>query len=157
MAGLSVTFYNLTDEKSVVNKTNKTQVNNYTCDVYDDQYIESPSFLLPSNVSLNANYCYVPTFGRYYFCKIKQLKDGRRIIECEVDALTSFWDDFKTSQCIANRSSSNYNKEITDDEILVEPTINVEEVPMSNSTPFNNGLSGSGTYDYNVVMTLAGR
>lgn len=157
MAGLSVTFYNLSDEKNVVNKTNKTLVNTFNCDVYDDQYIESPSFLLPSTVSLNANYCYVATFGRYYFCKIKQLKDGRRIVECEVDALTSFWEDFKTSPCIANRSASNYNKEITDEEILVEPTTSVEEVPMSSTSPFTNGVNATGLSNYNVVMTIAGR
>ena len=149
--GMSITFYNLTDDANVVNKTNKTLVNTFNCDVYDDQYIDSPSFLLPSTASLNANYCYVPTFGRYYFCKVKQLKDGRRILECQSDALTSFWNDYKGSSCIANRSASNYNKEITDDLILSLPTCDVYATQMSGSSPFIN------SDDVCVVLTLNGR
>ena len=150
--GMSVTFYNLTDDANVVNKTNKTLVNTFNCDVYDDQDIETPSFLLPSTANLNINYCYVANFGRYYFCKVRQLKDGRRIVECEVDALTTFWNDFKGSPCIANRSASNYNKEITDDEILREPTMSVYSEALHNNSVFKNGAS-----EYRVVLTMAGR
>lgn len=152
--GMSVTFYNCSDDDNVVNKVNKTVVNTFTCDVYDDQDKENPILLLPSTLSGSANYCYIPTFGRYYFCKPTQLSDGRVVAECGVDALSSFWNDFKSSQCIANRSASNYNREITDDLVLIEPTVNVEELPMSVSSPFTNGLDGN---DYNVVMTLGGR
>lgn len=148
---VSVSFYNCSDDPKDVHKSNRTLIGTYSCNIYDEQNIESPNILLPRNDNLrSANYCYISQFGRYYYCRLDQLPDGREIMNCNVDVLVSFWDEFKGSQCIANRSTSNYNREIKDDMVLVEPTVTISMNALYGSTPFMD------TDGYATVMTLAG-
>lgn len=155
--GLSVSFYNCSSDVNVVNKT-KTLIGTYDCNVYRDKNvsnpldIESPVFLLPDSDSLlSCNYAYISAFSRYYNCKIETLPDGRRIIRCESDVLSSFFDNAKGSTYVtAKRSSSNYNKEIQDDLILAENQMKITDIRLSGSSPFTN------TDNYSCVMTLMG-
>ena len=154
--GMSVTFYNCSSDVNVKDKVN-TLLASYDCEVYDAQNIESPSFLLPNNPNIkNCNYVYVPSFGRYYTAEVKQLADGREIVKCLfTDVLTSFWESCKNSQCIANRSSSNYNREVDDNEVLVEPSMNYvysNEIPTRSTHDYftNNNQA------YRIVLTVLG-
>lgn len=156
--GLSVSFYNCTSDINVVDKT-KTLIGTYDCNVYADENvpnpleIENPVFLLPDSDSLlNCNCAYIPTFSRYYTCRVETLPDGRRIIRCQSDVLSSFFDSAKGSTyVIANRSTNHYNKEIADKLILTEKSMNVEEIALSGSSPFSTNT------DYCVVFTLQGQ
>lgn len=155
--GLSVSFYNCTSDINVVNKT-KTLIGTYDCNVYADENvpnpleIENPVFLLPDSDSLlNCNCAYIPTFSRYYTCRTETLPDGRRIIRCQSDVLSSFFDDAKGNTYVtAKRSSNNYNKEIQDDLILSEKQMRITDIRLSGSSPFTN------TDNYSCVMTLMG-
>ena len=155
--GLSVSFYNMSSDLNVVSKT-KTLIGTYDCDVYVDREvnepldIESPVFLLPDSDSLlSCNYAYISKFSRYYNCKVVTLPDGRRIIKCESDVLSSFFDDAKTgTYVVAKRSTNNYNKQIEDKLILAEKSMTVTDVALSGSSPFTN------SDNYSVVFTLQG-
>lgn len=151
---LQVTFYNCSDEQNDVLKANKTTIATYNCDVYDTQGVEECSILLPRNDNLrNANYCYIPFWNRYYFCTLEQLPDGREILACVSDPLTSFWDSFKNSPCIANRSSSSTFPNMVDEGVVLTPKITRTEIQASQNTCFNTEDT-----DYRrVMLTVAGR
>lgn len=151
---LQVTFYNCSDEPQDVHKANKTTIGTYNCNVYDAQNLEECQILLPRNDNLrSANYCYIPYFSRYYFCTLDQLPDGREIMNCVSDPLTSFWDEYKNSPCIALRSSSSPFPNMVDEGVVLTPKITRTEIQASANTCFNTSDT-----DYRRVMfTVAGR
>lgn len=68
---------------------------------------------------LTANYAYIPAFNRYYYFSEPPLIDGKRmILLLHADALYNYRDLILKSECIAERSSSNYNQYLDDSAIL---------------------------------------
>ena len=153
---LQVTFYNCSDEPQDVHKANKTTLGTYNCNVYDTQDIEAPTILLPRNDSLrNANYCRIPFFNRYYYCRLEQLPDGREIMRCDSDPLTSFWDSYKNSPCIAKRSTSSTFPNMVDEGVITTPKITRTESIMSNASCF--APDSTDNTRRCVMLTVAGR
>lgn len=151
---LQVTFYNCSDEPQDVHKTNKTTLGTYNCNVYDTQDIEAPTILLPRNDNLrNANYCRIPFFNRYYYCRLEQLPDGREIMRCDSDPLTSFWDSYKNSPCIAKRSTSSTFPNMVDEAVVTTPNITRTEIQATTNTCFHPETEQS----RKVMLTVAGR
>lgn len=152
---LQVTFYNCSDEPQDVHKSNKTTLGTYNCNVYDTQNIENPAILLPRNDNLrNANYCHIPFFNRYYYCVLEQLPDGREIMRCDSDPLTSFWDSYKNSPCIAKRSTSSTFPNMVDEAVVTTPKITRNEIKLNDDTCFH---PDSDTNPRCVMLTVAGR
>ena len=151
---LQITFYNCSDEPQDVHKNNKTTIATYNCNIYERQGVEECAILLPRNDNLrNANYCYIPFWHRYYFCALEQLPDGREIMRCTSDPLTSFWDDYKNSQCIAKRSTSSNYPNMVDEGVITTPNITRTEVLATSSTCFHPESESS----RKVMLTVAGR
>lgn len=151
---ISVSFYNCSNSSEVVNKS-KTLIATYNCDVYENEDYEHINILIESNTNLrNANYCYIPTFGRYYNLIPTELPDGRFSFTGISDVLSSFWDSMKTgTQVIARRSSNKYNKELIDNAIASKRSETYREVDM-NSAGVNYFTNDSSAYS--VVLTLQG-
>lgn len=96
------------------------------------------------------NYAYIPDFKRYYFVSIDVMNGLRLKLTMKSDALSSFWADYSNSQCIAKRSSSNYNPLLRDDVLAFKP----QPIYIRNKTlsKFNPSSSG-GCY----ILTLGGK
>ena len=153
---LQVTFYNCSDEPQDVHKANKTTLGTYNCNVYDTQDIEAPAILLPRNDNLrNANYCRIPFFNRYYYCRLEQLPDGREIMRCDSDPLTSFWDSYKNSPCIAKRSTSSTFPNMVDEGVITTPKITRTEIEVVSNE--NSCFHPDDDTLKKVVLTVAGR
>lgn len=102
---------------------------------------------------LNANYLYIQEWGRYYYITNRNCKIGDHIeIECFIDVLMSFNAQIKKAEVIAERSSSNFDRYITDDAIPFTDELDqiVRKLPGS---PFTGVSSGS----YNYTLLIGGK
>lgn len=83
--------------------------------------IISPNISINYNQNLiSANYAYIDTFDRWYFCTISTDTAGRMTIHCSVDVLHSFRDSIR--QCNANiiRTSAGATN-VPDSKLPVDP------------------------------------
>ena len=71
----------------------------------------SPSFSVDYADSLvNANYCYIDTFGRWYFCSVSTDTAHRMAINCSVDVLYTYKSAILSAAATVTRRE-NYNGE----------------------------------------------
>lgn len=93
-----------------------------------------------SNSPAAYNYCYIPTFNRYYFISNWRWENRLWWAECKVDSLASFKTQIGASNCYIARSSSNYNNRVVDNyyPALAKNTHAAE----TGTSPFNK----TGTY-----------
>ena len=84
------------------------------CDVIN------PQIMVEYNANyLNANYAYIAAFNRYYYFSEPPAFNGKfMILYLHADALYNYRDLILKSECIAERSSSNYNPYLDDSAIL---------------------------------------
>ena len=120
--GITVSFYSNTSDNRCLTK-NLTLINSAICNVYEPCDRLNPVLTLDggtiSNEDVNGivscNYCVIPEFGRSYFITNIISERGKKvIINCHVDVLETYKDQIKELNCIAARSSSNYNPYLTD-------------------------------------------
>ena len=96
------------------------------------------------------NYAYIPDFKRYYFVSVDNLKGVRLKLTMKSDALSSFWNNYNGSACVARRSSSNYNVDIPDKLIhFKSQPIYIRRKTPQHFTPSSSG----GTY----ILTIGGK
>lgn len=147
---IEITLYNNSSDNDEVHKR-ITSLTTRHCDIFEDCSIQRPRLKVAMGDNIiNANYLYIPKFSRYYYIENMTIYDGAYVvIDARVDVLMSFWNSFKNSQCIATRSSSNYDNYIEDPEILRLPKS--QYIFRKLSTAFQPS-DGSGNY----VMTLGG-
>lgn len=114
----------------------------------EDTSIDMPSVILKGN-ALNIDYCYIPTFGKYYNVKAPiVLTNGLTQYDLEEDCLATHKTAIGNTKAMILRSSTGYNEWIPDPEVYVsaQKTI-VREV---NST--NVGFADStGCYLLSVI------
>ena len=116
---IEIYTFNNKSSNHVVHK-NITQIEQTSCDFYGDVDAKRPVVILNNTTSKLANYAYIPVLGRYYYIENLVIKnDGRLILYLNSDPLSSFWDEYKNSPCVAKRSSSNYDPYLVDDMISV--------------------------------------
>lgn len=80
---------------------------------------------------VNINYAYIADFGRYYFIERYEINGDTVTLYLHVDVLYTYRDQILHSQCIAERSSSHYNVNLTDNMIQAEDgyRYNFSELP----------------------------
>lgn len=150
-ATVSVKLYNNLSDPLVVKKDIAFKEEVF-CQFTEGTPIDAPELLLDMKSDIpDYNYCYIEEFGRYYFC-YPQIVNGNQIrIICESDPLSSFWDaGISNSECIAERSSSNYNPEIADPLVTFKPIPKRSVRSMGNA--FTPSASG-GSY----ILTVGGK
>ena len=148
---LTLTLYNNSSGQNVVYK-GKAQVGlTMTGQLKENVNMENVVVHIPyfSNYA-NVNYAYIPEFKRYYYCKVDVINGGRLKLTMKSDALSSFWQYFNTSQCIAKRSTSNYNTDIADNVLAFKPQPKI--IRRKTSSKFTPTSSG-GCY----ILTLGGK
>lgn len=75
-----------------------------------------PVFIVAvDKVTSNLNYCYCPTFKRYYYIKnINYLSGGRAVLTCAVDVLMTWKDNIKSITGTVDRNENINNGYLMD-------------------------------------------
>ena len=114
---MQVIFYNNSSGKEHVTKS-LTQVAAFDVNLKDSCSVQNPVLLL-SGAYLNANYCYIAEFGRYYYINnATQIRKGLWQYDLKCDVLMSFATQIKANKAIIERTESQkyYNKNFDDSE-----------------------------------------
>lgn len=146
---MTATLYNNSSNNNVVHKS-LSSVATVNIEATEGFSVDNGRFRMTRNDNyLNVNYMYVPDLHRYYFIQVEIENGSFMIINAESDPLTSFWDYYKNSSCIAKRSSNKYSINLEDDRIVksLKPTIIYRKMG-SAFTPSNVN---------NYVLTLSGK
>lgn len=99
------------------------------------------------------NYCYLPTFSRYYWVKNWTYSDGLWIASLTVDTLASYRDEIGHSTEYVVRSSAKFDPKIADNLYPTKATITTRTI-YANSTPFTDDPE-SGSQGFFVVAVNA--
>lgn len=105
--------------------------------------------------AINANYVYVPDFGRYYFVKEHTTDTAARIIlSCEVDPLMSWAAGIRASRQLVTRSESvGKPTEITDNQYPLSKHKQMDVIKFEGS---QLNLDIATNTSYNFVINVAG-
>lgn len=144
---MEMKLYNFSGDRRQINKY-LTHVADVTIiAITNDTNILRPSIIINTR-AFNFNYVYISNFGRYYYVDNIKLLGGERIgIDCSVDVLMSHKAAILSSQCIADRSSSNSDPYLLDNKIATRDEAKIYVRNMG-ASPFN-------TTSY--VLQVAGR
>lgn len=99
------------------------------------------------------NYCYLPTFSRYYWVKNWTYVDGLWNASLTVDTLASYRDEIGYSTEYVVRSSAKFDPKIADNLYPTKATITTRTI-YTNSTPFTDDPE-SGSQGFFVVAVNA--
>lgn len=99
------------------------------------------------------NYCYLPTFSRYYWVKNWTYSDGLWTASLTVDTLASYREQIGNSTEYVVRSSAKYDPKIVDNLYPTKSTITTRTI-YANSTPFTDNPE-SGSQGFFVVAVNA--
>ena len=112
---VTVKLYKNSSDPFVVHK-NLNLIATKTCEITKEASVDNLEILLDNAAGLqDINYAHIDKYSRYYFA-VPRVNNGNQItMQLSSDPLTSFWGSVSTSPCIAERSTSAPNPEITDD------------------------------------------
>ena len=121
-------FYNNSSDNRVVHKSLSVIASNVSIDANGQIDVTNPVIKLNMNENiLLSNYMYIPKWNRYYYITVIRVLNGKQIeITGHCDVLMSFWNNFKNSLCVAQRSSSNYDEYIDDDLVIIKDKYRIE-------------------------------
>lgn len=103
---MNIYFYNCMDDHRKVHKTlnNTNLIDTLSGTIKDNCLISDPVIEVAYSANLmNANYMYIPEFGRYYFIKSIETGMQRLFISAHVDVLMSFEGDIDKLTCVIER------------------------------------------------------
>ena len=87
---MDITLYVNSSERQAINKVISSELA-LTGSLRGESSIINPSFLIEASNPSGYNYCYIPSFGRYYFItNITSVRTDIWRIDCSVDVLMSF-------------------------------------------------------------------
>lgn len=148
---ISLTLYSNSSANNVIKKRLTQIGNTLTGQLKENLEMTNVVIHIPyiSNYA-QVNYAYIPEFKRYYYTTVEVLNGGRLKLTMKSDASSSFWNNYKVSQCIARRSTSNYNPDIKDDVIAYKSQpIFIRRKTSAKFTPSSSG----GCY----ILTIGGK
>ena len=147
---MQISLYNNASAPNVVHKR-KTLLSTLNGTIKEDVNRESVVVTIPyASDYASINYAYIPDFKRYYFVSVDNLKGLRLKLTMKSDALSSFWNNYAGSQCIAKRSTSQPNNDIADNLVhFKSQPIYIRRKTQSKFTPSSSG----GCY----ILTIGGK
>lgn len=156
---MTVTLYTTADDKRKVGKT-LTQLSSVGATATDPCDVLHPRLLLSGGAgvnAINANYCYISTFGRYYFISGYTTDSAGRItITCDVDVLHTYASAIKgTTQLVTRSESVNGGKPTEIDDPLY-PLKKSKEMFCIKFEGGQMNLATATNSSYNFVMNVAG-
>lgn len=140
-------LYNYAGDRRRINKYLSHVADVTIIAITNDTNILKPTIVVDKR-SFDFNYAYIADFGRYYYVDNIQLLGGERIaLDLSCDVLMSHKAAILSSECIADRSSSNADPYLKDNKIATKDSANIYVRNMG-ASPFN-------TTSY--VLQVAGR
>lgn len=144
---MDIIFYNNISDPNTINKV-LTEVTTLSGELKTSCDIISPNITISNHGMMNANYCYIPEFGRYYFI-VKQTILTNNVIEIDlnVDVLESFKTQILALSCILENSTTDNDNYLSGPEWVtsVKTTTHIKQFP--------SGLNNSGEY---ILITAGG-
>lgn len=119
-----------------------------TCVLKSGTSVENPTFILQGVAPFEWNVAYCETFGRYYFVNDVTYGESTYEISCKCDYLASYKSEILASTQYVTRSSSLYDKELSD---ALFPTSSRTTIQQAVSDTF--GFSDAGS----IILTTAGK
>ncbi len=114
-------------DKSLISLTKLELTNVY---LKDGSSVTHPSLLITSDTSLyDYNYCYIPSFNRYYFMEVDSITNKLWEFKCSVDVLKSNASAILTNYMYVERCETNYSLKIVDDADTFE---NINDITITN-------------------------
>lgn len=112
----------ISSDRRVLNKVTTT-IKTITATPTGEINILHPTLILEyDGAILNANYCYIPNFNRYYYLSITLDKGKRMILNCSVDVLKTYATQIKNRQGTILRSESiGKPTQIVDNKLPIDP------------------------------------
>lgn len=120
---------NMLLEKELTNKID------YDIKFKDRASIINPTIILKSDTYINSNYCFIPSFNRYYYIEnVEVFPNDIYNISLQCDVLMSFKDDIKNSYAFISQSTndnkyynSDYQSEVKKEVDIFESDITIDE------------------------------
>ena len=138
---MTFTFYQYTDDKKRVDKTNylgTALATKNNCVFKKPEDKGQPQIVVAyDSAILTANYLYIAELSSYYYLSEPILANQRLVFNATKDLLFTEKDNIKNLKCIISRQESKYNAYLNDDRY---PVLNKQQV---NTLAFPVGFSNS--------------
>lgn len=126
-----------------------TGMSYYECKLIDDTSITQPSLLIEAANISGFNYCYIPSFNRYYYIKeITSVTNSLWRVDCYVDVLMSFKNQILSSYALISENTSVETSYYLSSDSFVSTVKDLTDI-----IPFTNGLLDNGEY---ILITAGG-
>lgn len=150
---MQVVFYNNSSGIEHVHK-NLTEIITLDLKLKNSCSVDEPVLLL-SGKYLDANYCYIEDFGRYYYRKdVNEIRDGLWEYKFRRDPLMSFKERIKANKAILKRTSQDElaNLYIPDERriVLTETFTRYKKFP---NGCFSGIKNSAGNYNFLVLIS----
>lgn len=145
---MNVTFYKNLSDKRALSKS-LTQLESVTAIMKDDCDILSPTLEVSSFSSISqANYMYIPNWGRYYYVDHITVSRGQRvIISAHVDVLMTYKSGILGCSAVVSRQQSKGNYYLND------PVYKTRQYKITTVQEFPNEMF---TRDGSLILAVAG-
>ena len=144
---MNITFYKNYSEKNHLDK-NLTQMGTISGTLREDCSVINPVIKIEAFSGFDltlCNYCYIPSFGRYYF--INNIKCVGKLFEIEahVDVLSTYKATIRKNSAIISRQAEHYNL------YLQDGNIKTYAFPHMQVAQFAGGFDS-----FNLILSVAG-
>lgn len=132
------TLYTMTGDPHSFNKS-LSSLGDFSCDFKNIIDVETPEVYVAAGATYDqANYMYIPEFGRYYYAKARAGTGNVITFECESDPLMSFKDQILSCPAVISRNPWHFDLYLPDPKLPIEARtasgiINFSENPFSGS------------------------
>lgn len=144
---VSITLYENISDDNILDKdiTLKSTLSGTFKTPFD---IEKPILVIENSGIVNANYCFVGEFGRYYFIdNIEIISNNMVALHLTVDVLMSFKNSIKALQCDIDTSTSDYDEYLSSGFYVSTVKTKTDVVQ------FSGGFNDTGEY---ILITAGG-
>lgn len=114
------TLYTMTGDPHSFNKS-LSSLGDFSCDFKNIIDVETPEVYVAAGATYDqANYMYIPEFGRYYYCKARAGTGNVITFECESDPLMSFKDQILACPAVIARNPWHFDLYVPDPKLPIE-------------------------------------
>jgi hypothetical protein len=134
-------YYNSSDNRCI--KKNITDEFTLSGTLRAETSIVNPEITVTSSTPLRYNYCYIPSFKRYYYINnIISVKNDVWKLVMEVDPLMSFKNDILALKVVVSKQSSTENG----DEYIDDGSLVTDNLMFKTVYNFANGFNNDSEY-----------
>ena len=149
---MEITLYRNLSESIVVEKNLKEMFPTRAV-MKEECSVLTPSLvLLLKGDMVKTNYCYIPSFGRYYYTTVTVLDNDRCRIDCKVDVLMTYKEHIKLTKQNVVRQEKQFNMYLEDSNMQVLSKTIRQTLNFKNGYKLQNGILND-SYCY-VLNTL---